>query len=152
MIEFREMKIEEAAELMDFFQEQNVKQPLLIHENDLVFLSIENRKINGFLILKQPETGIIELNEIVVAGDHWDIKDGLIRAMMHAMCHRSVHWILIKKDACGQSLPLRDKFSEAVSEPELSDFFESNECTYDMHAYYCVRPSTVYTGGCRGTT
>ena len=152
MIEFREMKTEEAAELMDFLQEQNVGRPLLIRENDLVFLSIENKAINGFLMLKQLEKNIIELTEVVVAEDHWDIKDGLIRAMMHAMCHRSIHWILVKEDACQQHFPLREKFSESVSEPELSEFFESNESRYNRHGYLCVRPSTIYTGGCRGTT
>ena len=152
MIEFREMKTEEAAELMDFFQEQKVELPLLIHENDLVFLSIENKKINGFLMLKQLEKSIIELKEIVVSEDHWDLKDGLIRATMHAMCLRSIYWILMKRDACGQNFPLREKFGEAVSEPELSDFFESNKHLYNRHEYYCVRPSTIYTGGCGSTT
>ena len=149
MIEVREMKTGEEAQLMDFLQ-THVTMRLSIDQKDRIFLFLDGDCIHGFLEVRPVSQTVCQLMYLETTEDNPVIQDGLLRTVLHALCRKNVTWVVVDTDFHSQLLVLQEVFSPALETLAFLAIMKESGVTFQVQNILVTQPDVIFRGTCRG--
>ncbi len=151
MVEIREMKNGEESTLMDLMQLKPSMKPLMMEETDLIYLFLENQKLNGFLALRLLGQDGAILLALETLQDHWNVQDGLMRTAFNALLRKDIGWVFAEDPLVEKLLVLKEHFLPVIQckEPVIRQILASNPRLWTDH-WQTVQANVIFQGDCKG--